>query len=240
MTRLVSSVVALTAVVFFAMACPALAAQFFVAASTAPGLTRGAILDGNKPLKLPEGARVTLIAPDGKTVTLNGPFHEPLGGGAGTDDGELFAALSDLVSSQNVSITSLGGTRGGSESVLEDPFTVVLGASGSHCVPASQPMRLWRPDTKSSSLLTIRPGSGSVQAPVEAFWPEGTEAMPWPEDLALEEGATYLIRLYDGASLTEVVLHRVPADLPSEPHRIAWMAEHGCTRQALRLLEKLE
>ncbi|MFQ5939386.1 MAG: hypothetical protein ACE5KL_04855 [Alphaproteobacteria bacterium] len=240
MTRLVSSVVALTAVVFFAMACPALAAQFFVAASTAPGLTRGAIIDGDKPLSLPEGARVTLIAPDGKTVTLDGPFHGPPGGGAGTDDGELFAALSDLVSSQNASIASLGGTRGSPESVPEDPFTVALGASGSHCVPASQPMRLWRPDTKGSSLLTIRPGSGSVPALVETLWPEGTAMMPWPKDLALEAGATYLIYLVGGASLTEVVLHRVPADLPSEAHRIAWMAEHGCTRQALRLLEKLE
>jgi hypothetical protein len=240
MTRPVSSVAALTAVVLFAMACPALATQLFVAASTAPGLTRGAIIDGDEPLSLPEGARVTLIAPDGKTVTLDGPFHGPPDGGAGTDDRELFAALSDLVSSQNASIASLGGTRGGPESVPEDPFTVVLGASGSHCVPASQPMRLWRPDTKSSSLLTIRPGSGSAQAPVEAFWPEGAAAMPWPEDLALEEGATYLIRLYDGVSLTEAVLHRVPEDLPSEAHRIAWMAEHGCTRQALRLLEKLE
>lgn len=240
MTRLISSIVALTAVVFFAMACPALAAQFFVAASTAPGLARGAIIDGDEPLSLPEGARVTLIAPDGKTVTLDGPFHGPPGGGAGTGDRELFAALSDLVSSQNASIASLGGTRGGPENVPEDPFAIVLGASGSHCVPAGQPLRLWRPDTKGSSLLTIRPGSGSVQAPVEAFWPEGAATMPWPEDLAAAAGATYLIRHDDGASLTEVVLQRVPADLPSEAHRIAWMAEHGCTRQALRLLEELE
>lgn len=240
MTRQISSAVVLTAVVFFAVACPALAAQFFVAASTAPGLTRGAIIDGDEALSLPEGARVTLIAPDGKTVTLDGPFHGPPGGGAGADDRGLFAALSKLVSPQNASIASLGGTRGGPESMPEDPFAVALGVSGSHCVPASQPVRLWRPDTKRPSLLTIRPGSGSVQAPVEAFWPEGTATMPWPEDLAPEEGATYLIRLDNGVFLTKVVLHRVPAGLPSAAHRIAWMAGHGCTRQALRLLEKLE
>lgn len=240
MTRLVSSVVALTAAVFFAMAGPALAAQFFVAASTAPGLARGAIIDGDEPLSLPEGARVTLIAPDGKTVTLDGPFHGPPGGGAGIGDRELFAALSDLVSSQNASIASLGGTRGGPESVPEDPFAVVLGASGSHCVPAGQPLRLWRENTKRPSLLTIRPGNGTVQDTIEALWPEGAATMPWPEDLAPAEGVTYLIRLDSDVSTTKVVLHRVPADLPSSAHRIAWMAEHGCARQALRLLEKLE
>ncbi len=223
MTPMARPLAALAALALILAAFPAFSAQFFVANSTAPGLVAGQIVDGDKPLSLPAGARVTLIGSDGKTITLTGPLEGPPGGGSGGDTG-LFSALSDLVNPPDANIALLGTTREGSRDEPDDPFTIALGVSGDHCVPAGSPIELWRPDSETSSLLTIWPVAGSIEAATEASWPGGAATMPWPDELTPEEGATYLIRLAGGVSSSEIVLHRVQAELVSEAHRIAWMA----------------
>ena len=239
MTLMARPLAALAALALILAAFPAFSAQFFVANSTAPGLEAGQIIDGDKPLVLPAGARATLIGPDGKTITLTGPLEGPPGGGDGGDT-SLFATLSNLVNPPDASIAMLGTTREGSLARPDDPFTIALGVSGDHCMPAGERIQLWRADSETARLLTVWPVAGSIEAATETSWPEGAATLPWPEELTPEDGATYLIRLAGGGSSSEIVLHRIQATLPSEVHRIAWMAQQGCTRQALMLLEALD
>ncbi len=64
----------------------AFAGQMNVIDSTVPDLAPGQIVDGSVPLAVAAGARVTLIAGDGRVTTLRGPFS----GVPGPDPGVKF------------------------------------------------------------------------------------------------------------------------------------------------------
>ena len=61
----------------------AFAGQLIVIDSTAPELMPGQVVDGSKVLGIAAGARVTLIAEDGRVTTLKGPFSGRPGAGPG-------------------------------------------------------------------------------------------------------------------------------------------------------------
>ena len=50
--------------------------------------------------------------------------------------------------------------------------------------------------------------------------------------------ATYVARFWSENSGEQLITVMVP-DLDTDPHRAAWMGEHGCTRQALRVLDAI-
>ncbi len=61
----------------------AAAANLVVLEARGGGLAAGQSIPSDKPINLKEGERVTVIGPDGKSVTLRGPFSgPPMPGGA--------------------------------------------------------------------------------------------------------------------------------------------------------------
>ena len=62
--------------------------------------------------------------------------------------------------------------------------------------------------------------------------------MTWPKELTLSDGATYVARFWSEDNGEQLVTVLMP-NLGTDAHRAAWMAEHGCTRQALKVLDAI-
>ena len=56
--------------------------------------------------------------------------------------------------------------------------------------------------------------------------------------MPLTDGGRYLAKLSDRSTVSKLMIHLVPG-LPSDAHRVVWMAERGCSRQARALLARL-
>ena len=67
----------------------------------------------------------------------------------------------------------------------------------------------------------------------------GTLMHAHQSEVTLGNGARYLLRLKGSRARRKFNLHLVPAGLPTDAHRAAWMAKKGCETQAMRLLSRL-
>lgn len=218
------------------MTVHAAAQDLVVIASSASGIKTGQMVKSGAALDVPAGANVTLVSQSGKTIMLKGPFSGVPGGGGGGDK-SLVSSLSKLLSASGSKSASLGAMRSGIAKEPDNPWAVDIGRSGTHCVPAGGPVTLWRGDAAKASSIRIKNMTAGAKA--ELAWPAGAKTLGWPAEATVADNNTYLLRLKDKKSATKVVLHLVPAELPSAPHKAVWMAEKGCVKQAKHLLSAL-
>ena len=216
----------------------AVAADLVVIASTASGIEAGQMLKSGAALDVPAGANVTLVSQRGKTIMLKGPFSGVPGGGAGGGgDKSLVSALSKLLSASDGKSAALGTMRSGVPKEANSPWAVEVGRSGTYCVPAGGPVTLWRGDAAKASSIRIKNMTAGTKA--EIAWPAGAKTLAWLAEATVADGNTYLLRLKGNKTARKVILHLVPAELPSAPHKAVWRAEKGCEKQAKRLLAEL-
>ena len=222
-------------------ALPASAAEFVVVAGGAPGLMPGQVVQSGATLEIPAGASVTLVSESGKTLTLKGPHSGPAGtggGGGGNPGPGLIKALSGLLTVSGQETASLGTMRGVQPPPPPpDPWVVDIGRSGDHCVPAKGTVRLWRAKKDKARILSLKNLGDKSKSVTD--WPAGSSALAWPAEVTLGNGARYLLRLKGSRARRKFNLHLVPAGLPTDAHRAAWMAKKGCETQAMRLLSRL-
>ncbi len=222
------------------LAFSAQAAELVVVASSAPSLKLGQVVNSDAPLDIPEGASVTVVSSSGKTVTLKGPHAGPagIGGGSSGDDTRLIASLSSLVSGSGKETTSVGVMRAvAPPAPPADPWAIDIGDSGDHCVPAKGSAKLWRANGKRARVLILKNLSDKTKA--RADWPAGANTLTWPSQVTLSDGVQYLARLKNSNRVRRLTVHLVPGDFSSDAHRVAWMADKGCGKQAIRLLTRL-
>jgi len=213
------------------------AGQLVVVESTTPGLGPGQILDGLKPLTLAAGARVTVIAEDGRIRSLVGPFSGvPDPSDPPPAERSLVASLSRLIVGPSREMV-LGTLRANISPDPLDPWAVNVFRSGIHCVVEGSVPRLWRPDSKRAVTLGMK--MLPYGAKVASNWPAGVATIDWPKGLILKDGSEYLVKRGKGLTATKVNMRLVPEDLPTDAHRIMLMADRGCIRQARRLLHDL-
>ena len=224
---------------FLLVAGQAAAQDLVVIASSASAIKAGQMVKSGAVLDVPAGANVTLVSQSGKTIVLKGPFSGvPSGGGAGGGgDKSLVASLSKLMSASGGKSAALGAMRSGIAKEPDDPWTVDVGRSGTHCVPVGGPVTLWRGAAAKASSIRIKNMTAGAKA--EVAWPAGAKTLEWPAAATVADDNTYLVRLKGKKSATKIILHLVPAELPSTPHKAVWMAEKGCVKQAKHLLANL-
>ncbi len=219
------------------------AAELLILKSTVSDiLPEGGILDGSKQLTLPAGAAVTLVGEAGNKINLKGPYsgvpgaaEQSAGGGIGR---RMLSALSRLISGTPRDASKLGVTRGGASGMSADLWKINISMSGDHCLPADTSAELWRARADKASTLSIK--RYRTRSWVKTQWPAGADSLAWPDGMEVIDDATYLVRLGAGITVSKVVLHLLPNDLPSDFHRAAWMADNGCLRQARTLLSSLQ
>ncbi len=224
------------AVALAAIALPASAADLVVVASTAAGVAPGVIVKSDAVLNIPAGATVTLISGTGKTMTLKGPHSGAPGiGGGGADSPDLIASLSGLLKGSEREAGALGTMRAlAPPAPPTDPWVIDVGQSGDHCVAAAGPATLWRGSSGHARFVSIIDLKDNSQ--VDADWPAGAATRAGPSKVPLADGGRYLVRMKGSATAAKLTVHRVPAQLSTDAHRAAWMADKGCRPQARRLL----
>jgi len=223
------------------MAEAAFAGQLVVIDSSAPGLTPGAILDDSKPIELAAGTTVTLVSESGKVTNLKGPFSGlpgPAGksAGGGSGGGSLTASLAKLVGGQSAT-SKLGVMRSNKAQVPSDPWALNVERTGNHCARSGSAPELWRSKAVKAITLTLKLLPKGARS--STGWPAGAERIGWPGEVALKDGGKYMARMSGKTSAARLVIHLVPADLPTDAHRAVWMAGKGCIGQARALLAGL-
>ena len=135
------------------------AAELLVIASTAPTYGRGLVLEGGESVHIGAGETLTLIASNGKTLRLSGPYRGTVSTvtTAPADTG-LLEALTELVKRQGESDPTLATFRNLKKKSLPqrpDIWGVNVSTTGRYCVRGELPVSLWRPSAPYSAVLTI-------------------------------------------------------------------------------------
>lgn len=215
-------------------AAAATAGELVVIRSDAAGLKPGQVVDAGTRVTIAADRRVTLVDEAGAVHTLSGPFSgAPPGAAArrGAEDIDVVRSLAGLLA---------GGfrTRAGLFVGAPDPWMMDVVKAGPHCVRAGATPQLWRGDPSRTDILTLKLQPSGPKVSVD--WSAGNDGLDWPSGLPLADGRQYLVSLSSRISATRLVVRLVPSGLPSEAHRAAWMADHGCVGQARALVATLE
>jgi len=205
-------------------------------------LKRGAMIDGNQPLALKAGSKVTLVGADGKTVTLQGPSTgKPVDLASGSAAGaksskKVVAILGALLSSDERSTHALGVVQSagpaGSDK-LPNEWAVNVAQSGTKCI-GGDTVSLWRGDASQAATLQIRPAQSARTAKAE--WPAGQEYLSVSRKV-FENGQNYIINV-NGRS-AEMKFNVMPAGLTTPSEQAAWMADQNCRDQALAMVDRI-
>lgn len=211
------------------------AGQWVVVVAEQTTMQPGAMLDGSKPIKLAEGAKLTLLAEDGKTLTLTGPYSGAPGDGtaAGAPTGNL-TAIASLLQGHQQATSTLGVMRGNNAKVPATADLINVDSSGERCLSAD-PVVLWRSNATQAEQIALVDAKG---APLANFtWPAGEAQLPVPGRY-FEDAKSYLVQRADKPISLKV--HKA-ATLPNNPAALAaWMAKSGCKAQALIVLGGLQ
>lgn len=239
--RLFRSLGVIVATLSMCAAVPAFGAQMVVIGVSGTDLRPGDIIESDSELKLPDGAKLTLIGPDGTPVQLAGPFDGKPGGGASAASSggpDVVGALSQLFSVGGTTDTSLGATRNSSGTGIAtpDPRAIPIGYSGDYCVVGGGPTYLWRLEVAEPSIVTLRAADGSWEGKQQ--FAAGQDRLPLPPNFPAAAEQAFTLEV--GAETSDIVLHRMPSGLNKPGIQAAWLVGAGCDLQAKALLAALQ
>lgn len=202
------------------------AGELLVLSSTTLDLEAGDTAQEGEVIEVPRDTELTLLAPSGGVLRIEGPWRGRLEGPDAGDGGlisRVVALLSDPAPRRQIGATrSMGGC-----------MPVDLEQDRDVCITGSTCLTLLGPERKSRALTVTGPNASAAEAPLapDRF------GWTWPSGLDLEPG-TYRIAGADLDAPVELRLHRQP-ELPSKAHAAAWMSDVGCTAQAREVLDRL-
>lgn len=217
-----------------AMAAPA-HAQWVVVEARGGGVSVGQTLPAAATLSLQEGERVMLISPDGRALTLRGPFSGPP-----AQDGPAAAdpvqALAVLVASRDARTRSVGVVRAGTDTVkTPDPWAIDITRGGPRCLREGEQPELWRPQASAEQTFVIFPADRSWRA--DFVWQPGQDRMLMPALSRLQRATTLLVNIDQQEHA--LTFARIPAEVSQPFVLAAWMLEKGCIQQGDALLRLL-
>jgi len=211
-----------------ALPVPLGAAELVVIESTAPDLKEGAVVDSTKEIKLPAGAKVTLLTAAGDPVHLDGPFAGKVPAGSKPGDPSLVGAVSRLLNPAGKDTSTVGAVRGITATAAPDPGAVDSAQGGEYCVLRNVPVRLRRGPSGSAEWARLTATKGGDTG--EIAWAAGSTLAEWPAAVPQADGARYTLSRVRGQP-AHITLHIEPAGL-NLAQRLGWMQKQGCTEQA--------
>jgi hypothetical protein len=218
-------------------AAPSDAAQVVVLEARGIQLTVGQSIDGLAPIKLEPGQKLALIAEDGKTIRLKGPFEGPPAPDTSTAGATVVQALLDLGKQGESSSATLGVVRGTEDRVAPDPTMMDVTRPGNRCVlEGTNPVLWWPGHSGGDAKIAIEPADHSWKA--QTNWPgaSGDYIALNQSSVPLRDGGSYLVNI--NAATTSITVHVVPSNVPATV-RAAWMVDKGCTGQASAVAKTL-
>ena len=216
------------------------AGDLVVIASSDPTFEVGIVMDGSRSISVAANASIVLVSSDGRTIRLSGPYNGAPDTSGSSSDSRLVDSLSRLITKKASSPTTLAVFRGGFKRAPADRpdiWGIDIARAGKYCLRPDRPAMLWWAAARSGADVTFS-STGDSSRNAQITWPPGKRHMAWPKALTLSDGATYVARFWSEDNGEQLVTVLMP-DLDSDAHRAAWMAEHGCTRQALKILDAM-
>ena len=211
------------------------AANLIVLEARGGGLSTGQSIASDKPINLKEGERVTVIGPDGNSVTLRGPFSGPPmpGGGASADPKQALAAL---VATRDARTSSVGVIRAGTEAAkLPEPWLIDMSRPGPRCLLEGERPVWWRPDADAEQTFTVFPVDRSWRA--DFHWKAGESRQPVPPVSRFEGQNAFIVSVDKQEHAISITT--VPRDIDNDFVLTSWMLQKGCVQQADALIRKL-
>ena len=208
----------------------AAAANLIVVEARGIALKPGATVDSAKPLVLKQGQHVTLISDDGATLQIDGPYNQPPS--AGGQGRSISATLAALGTEHKARTGEAGVTRGVNGNTLPEAWLLDVSRNGNVCLRENTQPVFWRPDAAGSADLVVMPDDRSWKS--QGTWPAGSARLTVTTDVPMHGGATYVVD-FNGSEYA-LAVNMVPASLPNDSVRAAWMAQKGCEAQAEALL----
>ncbi len=213
----------------------AIAGQLVVVDTYGTAMKPGSVLDGTKPITLADGQRLTLIGPDGRTVTLTGKFSG-LAMPASTLATNPKQALAALISTRNARSNTIAAIRSGATAAaLPDPWLIDISRPGQRCVREGDPQVWWRPATDVAEDFMVFPLDKSWTAALS--WDEGSDRMEAPQLWRFDTESLYIIKT--GPQEDAITVNIIPQSVGGELMMTAWMLEKGCTQQADAFLRRI-
>jgi len=214
----------------------ATAADLVVVDARGVELKPGEKISADAVVKLPPGARLTLVTPNGETIRLRGPFEDLPVRSVGNTQGVVDSLRKMMVTPTSGTLTP-GVVRSGSD-VIELPSAWLIDVSrpGTRCIAQGEPVVLWRPAAATvAETLSITPINRGWEA--KGAWPVGRDTVTMPATLPLTSGDTFKVEV--GKEEHALLFQVIPKSLDNDRMRAAWMEEVGCTSQAVALAKSL-
>ncbi|MBU3694860.1 MAG: hypothetical protein FGM40_08550 [Rhodocyclaceae bacterium] len=225
----------LLALLLMALPMAACAVSLVVLEARGGGLSSGQAIPSDKPITLKEGERVTVIGPDGKSVTLRGPFNgPPMPGSGAAADPKL--ALAALVATRDARTSSVGVIRAGTDAAkLPEPWLIDMSRPGPRCLLEGERPVWWRPEAAAEQNFTVYPVDRSWRA--DFLWKAGEDRQPVPP-LSRFEGQNNFVISVDKQEHA-ISITTVPKGIENDFVLTSWMLQKGCVQQADALIRKL-
>ena len=226
--------------VLAALAAASQAGELVVIASTDPAVKIGTVIDGKQSMQVVGDASVVLISSAGKRISLAGPYKGAPQPTASPSDNRLVQSLSQLITQHADTPEKLAAFRGTGKPPPAERFDIWgidIAHAGSYCLPANEIAMLWWDDAHAGAVVSLSGPAGNARE-LRIRWPNAHRQMPWPRDLSLADGASYVVRFRATDAGIALTTREMPP-LDTNAARAAWMAEHGCTRQALKIVDAI-
>jgi hypothetical protein len=219
------------------LAWPALATPMIVVEARGGGLKPGMRIDSARSVKLVEGEKIVLVAPDGRMSTLRGPYSGPAVRNAGSVQNPR-VALAALIATRNDRASTVGAVRSGANAApLPEPWLIDISRGGDRCLKEGEKPVWWRPESLAEQAFSVFPVDRSWRA--DYVWKASTDRMTPPDIVGLDDLKTFIIRA--GGQEYPVRVNIIPRDIDDPLVVSAWMLEKACVQQAdsfLRVIGK--
>jgi hypothetical protein len=211
---------------------PCHAEHFVVAEARGVGHYRvGSSIDANAPIALRQGQHLELIAENGTTIELDGPYDDRPSSQA-KGNASLFATLGAMFTEKNARTNESGTSRGQAIHELPQPWLVDVTHPGIGCLHSAAAPIFWRSDSARDATVVVQPDDRSWKA--SERWSKGSDRLVVQTEMPMRAGALYFVSL-DGAEVA-MKLIAIPDTLTNDQMRAAWMADKGCEAQARALI----
>lgn len=221
---------------FFFASFPCWAIKLVVIDARSGQIKAGSSIESLDPISLKEGERITVVAPDGKSVTLKGPFSGPPMPASSTAS-DPKAALAALINTRDARTSSVGVIRAGADAAkLPEPWLVDMSRPGTRCMIEGETPVWWRPETALADEFTVFPVDRSWRADFK--WEKGQDRQTVPRLAKFEGPNTFVIRRDNQEYAVTITV--IPKSIDNDLVLSSWMLEKACVQQADALLTKIK
>lgn len=209
------------------------AGQWLVIDAKGAALKPGTLLVEQQQVTLADGAQLTLLADDGQTLKLVGPYSGVPGQeGATRGKGKNLVVIASLLQGHSQPASTLGALRASSRKT-PPAGAVDVDQSGKQCL-SSDPVVLWRGNATAQESVTLADAWG--KALVSLMWPMGEAQLAVPAHYFNNDQNYWIQR---GSRKVQLQVRKAAQPVDNPAALAAWMAESGCQAQALSVLRNL-